>query len=225
MPRVAISIDGPTASGKSTLAKGLAQALGLAFLDTGLTYRSLAYALTRESAEALRDDLGSALDHRPEVYRAPGADEPAQRHGIFLRGEDITGKIWDASLDDNLKSVARDPGWRQAILRLHQDVAERYGDIVVVGRDVAVTLLPAADLRIYLTASLAVRRERRRAQYRDMRDRSVTVGPATERDVENRAAVRALPKSLEIPTTYLPASAVFACALHGLRKFSAPLPV
>ncbi|MGY4982437.1 (d)CMP kinase [Streptomyces sp. 900105755] len=219
MPRISISIDGPTASGKSTLATSLAQFLGLAFLDTGLTYRSLAYALSREPAEGLRARLNEALEHRPVVYRR---GETAQGHAILLHGKDITEEIWDPSLDQNLKTVSRDPAWRQEILSMHQDIVEKHGDVVAVGRDVATTLLPAAELRIYLTASLVVRRERRRAQYRDRNDRTTTVGPPTERDAENQAAVRSLPASIEIDSTYLPAPAVFACALNRLNDRSTP---
>ncbi|WP_324789137.1 (d)CMP kinase [Streptomyces sp. H51] len=220
MPRISISIDGPTASGKTTLATCLAQSLGLAFLDTGLTYRSLAYALSREPAESLRTRLHSALEHRPVVYDRSG--EVVQDHAILLHGEDITEDIWDMSLDGGLKAVAGDSAWREEILGMHQAIVEKHGDVVAVGRDVAMTLLPAARLRIYLTASLAVRRERRRAQYRDRSDRSTAVGPPTQRDEENRAAVRSLPDSIEIDTTYLPASAVSTCALNRLTNASAP---
>ncbi|MEV5088692.1 (d)CMP kinase [Streptomyces griseoincarnatus] len=219
MPRISISIDGPTASGKSTLATHLARSLGLAFLDTGLTYRSLAYTLSREPAEGLRTRLYSALEHRPVVYDRLG--EPVQEHAVLLHGEDITERIWDPSLDGGLKAVAGDSAWREEILRIHRAIVEKHGDVVAVGRDVAVTLLPEASLRIYLTAGLAVRRERRRAQYRDRSDRSTAVGPPTERDEANRDAVRSLPDSIEIDTTYLPAPAVSACALNRLRNTSA----
>lgn len=220
MPRISISIDGPTASGKTTLATRLAQSLGLAFLDTGLTYRSLAYTLSREPAEGLRTGLQSVLEHRPVVYDRSG--ELVQEHAILLHGKDISEEIWDLSLDGGLKAVAGDFAWREEILRLHRATVEKYGDVVAVGRDVAMTLLPAARLRIYLTASLAVRRERRRAQYRDRSDRSTAVGPPTERDAENRAAIRSLPGSVEIDTTYLPAAAVSACALNRLTNTSLP---
>jgi cytidylate kinase len=219
VPRISISVDGPTASGKTTLATTLAESVGLAFLDTGLTYRSLAYALSREPAEGLRTRLHSALEHRPVVYDKSG--RKVQSHAILLHGKDITEEIWDPSLDGELKTVAGDPDWREEILRLHQDIVEKHGDVVAVGRDVAMTLLLTARPRIYLTASLAVRRERRRAQYRDRNDRSIAVGPPTERDAANRAAVRSLPDSVEIDTTYLPASAVFACALRRLTNTSA----
>ncbi|MEV5931383.1 (d)CMP kinase [Streptomyces sp. NPDC052079] len=220
MPRISISIDGPTASGKTTLATQLAQSLGLAFLDTGLTYRSLAYTLSQEPAEGLRTRLHSALEHRPVVYDRAG--ELVQDHAILLHGKDITEEIWDLALDGGLKTVAGDSAWREEILRMHQAIVEKHGDVVAVGRDVAMTLLPSAHLRIYLTASLAVRRERRRAQYRDRSDRSTAVGPPTERDAANRAAVRSLPDSIEIDTTYLPAPAVSACALNRLTNTSAP---
>lgn len=216
MSRILISIDGPTASGKTTLATSLAQFIGLAFLDTGLTYRSLAYALSREPEEGLRSQLHSVLEHRPIVYDKLG--KPVQSHAILLHGKDIAEEIWDSSLDGNLKMVAKDLAWRQEILRIHQDVVETYGDVVAVGRDVAMTLLPTAHLRIYLTASLAMRRERRRAQYRDRSDRSTIVGPPTERDAENQAAIRSLPNSIEIDSTYIPASAVFTCALDRLNE-------
>lgn len=220
MPRISISIDGPTASGKTTLATRLAQSLGLAFLDTGLTYRSLAYTLSREPADGLRTGLQSVLEHRPVVYDRSG--KLVQDHAILLHGKDISEEIWDRSLDGGLKAVAGDSAWREEILRMHQATVEKYGDVVAVGRDVAVTLLPAARLRIYLTASLAVRRERRRAQYRDVSGRSTVVGPPTERDEANRAAVGSLPGSVEIDTTYLPAAAVSACALNRLAVTSAP---
>ncbi|NJP99575.1 (d)CMP kinase [Streptomyces zingiberis] len=218
MPRISISIDGPTASGKTTLATDLAQFLGLAFLDTGLTFRSLALAHFNGDTENLHHHLGSHLKHHPAVYGTSG--ELVQRHRIFLHEKEITEDIWNPSMDDSLKTVSRDPAVRRSILQLHREVVGTYGDIVVVGRDVAVTLLPAATLKIYLTASLAVRRERRRAQYR-LRGRSTAVGPPTERDAENRVAVRSLPDSVEIDSTYLPASAVSASAMNRLHASAA----
>ncbi|GGP60705.1 (d)CMP kinase [Streptomyces melanogenes] len=220
MPAVSISIDGPTASGKTTLATSLAEELGLAFLDTGVTYRSLAYALDHVPIDRLRTELGSLLVHQPEVHHRQGKKGICQHHAILFRGEDITQKIWHASLDGNLKSIAQDQACRREILRLHQNIAEKHDDIVAVGRDVAVTLLPHASLHVYLTASETIRRERRRAQYRTHKDRSTSVGPATERDLQNRDAIRAMPNALEVDSTYSPASAVFASALHGLRRHS-----
>ncbi|WP_405822593.1 (d)CMP kinase [Streptomyces sp. NBC_00838] len=216
MPHITISIDGPTASGKTTLATSLAQHLGLTFLDTGLTFRSLAYALSREPVKNPRVRLGVELKHRPAVYNASGL--LTQSHAIFLHEKEITDEIWDPSLDDNLKEISKEPVLRQEILRVHRDIVDECGNVVVVGRDTGATLLPIANLQIYLTASLVVRRERRRAQYRDRSDRSTAVGPPTARDEANRLAVRALNNSVEIQSTYLPASAVLACALNRLNQ-------
>ncbi|MEU1052737.1 (d)CMP kinase [Streptomyces sp. NPDC005876] len=221
MPRHSVSIDGPTASGKSTLATGLAERLGLAFLDTGLTYRAVGYSVSRDPGHPLRGRLGSALRHHPVVY--DGSGKVTQKHTVSLEGEDITEELWNPLLEPHLKTVARDAAWRQEILRLHRRIIDECGDIVVVGRDAAMTLLPAAELNIYLTAGLAIRRERRRAQYRDRKDRSIAVGPPTDLDVENRAAVRALPRSLELDSTHLPASAVLTCVLRRLGHPVAPI--
>ncbi|MEU1072550.1 MULTISPECIES: (d)CMP kinase [unclassified Streptomyces] len=220
MSGVSISIDGPTASGKTTLATGLAEELGLAFLDTGVTYRSLAYALDHVPVEKLRAELGSLLVHQPEVHHPGRGGGICQHHRVLFRGEDITHRIWNAQLDGHLKAISQDQACRREILLMHREIVEKYENIVAVGRDVATTLLPGASLHIYLTAEHAVRRERRRAQYRDFTDRSTAVGPATARDLENRDAIRAMPNALEIDSTYTPAAAVFRAALHGLRRYS-----
>ncbi|MFD9792576.1 (d)CMP kinase [Streptomyces sp. NPDC059070] len=221
MTELSLSIDGPTASGKSTLATALARELGLAFLDTGLTYRSLAFALDHESAGTLAADLGSLLVHRPEVYARDGRGVPLQRHVILFRGQDITDRIHHASLDGNLKAVAQNPACRAAILELHRSIAEKHQKIVAVGRDVATSLLTGASLHVYLTASESVRGERRRAQYRNNPDRSIKVGPATALDLENRDAIRALPNSLDLDSTYLPVDAVRKATLRELGKYAA----
>lgn len=213
MPPLWISIDGPTASGKTTLGTTLAAHLGAAFLDTGLTFRALAYALAKDVVQPT-DDWRSLIEHRPMTPAdsvGASADE-----AILYDGRDITDDIWDASLDGDLKKVAADQVWRDEILRLHQDAVVDRPRIVVVGRDVALTLLPATGLGIYLTASLPIRRERRRAQYRAHPARSIAVGPETPRDHTTRAAIRARPGALEIDSTYLPSDAVFSRVLRSL---------
>ncbi|MYW05388.1 (d)CMP kinase [Streptomyces sp. SID3343] len=214
---LSISIDGPTASGKTTLATGLARRFGLVFLDSGLTYRAVAYALGRESVSPKRADLWSVIEHRPGIGPDAGKSDHDGEGRILYRGKDVSDRIWGPEQDDRLKQVASDQSWRSEILHMHREIVDRHRNIVVVGRDVAVTLLPQATLNIYLTASLTVRRERRRAQYRDIRHRSAAVGPATSRDIENRDAIRALAGSVEIESTYLPADAVLNSVVRELR--------
>ncbi|MEU5068825.1 (d)CMP kinase [Streptomyces virginiae] len=218
MPALSISIDGPTASGKSTLAVALAQRNGLAFLDTGLSYRSLAYALHHTPGGIPRGELRHSLLHQPLVYSRPGAEQPSEMHSILFRGRNITQDIWAPELEGALKEISGDPEWRREILSMHLGIMEKYGNVVAVGRDVAATLLPGAAVHVYLTADLAIRRERRRAQYRGAENRSTRVGPATVRDIENRDMIRKLPTSMEIDSTYSPASAVIAAVMHRVEK-------
>lgn len=214
MEKIFVSIDGPTASGKTTLGAGVASRLGAAFLDTGLTFRVLAYALARDELHP-EGDWRSSIEHRPLVYRARG-DRLVDQEIVLYQGKDVTAEIWDVGLEDNLRLVAGNPAWRAEILRLHRDIVATYQRLVTVGRDVATTLLPAAALNVYLTASLVVRRERRRAQRGGVPSRSVAVGRATERDLETRIAIRAMPNALDIDSTNLPAIAVLSRTLRKL---------
>lgn len=214
MEKIFVSIDGPTASGKTTLGASLAHRLGAAFLDTGLTFRALAYALARDDIGP-EGDWRSSIEHRPLVY-GPRGDHLASDEVVLYQGKDVTAEIWDVGLDDNLRLVAGSPAWRAEILRLHREIVATYQRLVTVGRDVATTLLPSAALNVYLTASLAVRRERRRAQHRSLPSRSVVVTRATELDLETRIAIRAMPNALDIDSTYLPAVAVLSRTLRKL---------
>ena len=214
MTENSISIDGPTASGKTTLGVELARCGGAAFLDTGLTFRALAYAIQRGDL-TVGADWRHVIDHRPLMF-TPSEAEPEAAEAVLYQGKDITAEIWSGDLDETLRSVAADQSTRAQILRLHRDIVARHRRVVVVGRDVAVTLLPTAALHVYLTASLPVRKERRRAQYRAEPGRSLAVGEATARDLENRAAIQAMANSLDIDSTHLSAAAVLDKALRGL---------
>lgn len=223
---ISVSIDGPTASGKSTLASTLAAAIGTTFLDTGLTFRALAYALHREPIVP-DENWRSLVEHRPSAYPRrdsgpasplPHPHPPHPRPAVRYRGRDILDDIWHPELDQHLTAVATDPRWRAQILHFHQEVVAAHRRIIAVGRDVATTLLPDAVLHVCLTANLAVRRERRRAQHRHLWSRSVTVGPATHRDEEVRATVQGRPNGIVLDTTYLPAAAVSASVRRRLGQ-------
>jgi cytidylate kinase len=202
-----ITIDGPTASGKSTLAVALAGMLKLAFLDTGLTFRALSYALSRLPLQPT-DAWQEIIEHQP----VSGSAEPA----VLFQGEDVTNEIFSPVLEPSLAAIAADPEWRTQIRQSQKRLIDGHSRIVVVGRDTAVALMPRATLHVALTANLVIRRERRRAQYRDLPGRSSAVGPATARDGETAAAVRGRPNSLVLDTSYLPAAAVQRAAVRRL---------
>ena len=214
MDNTFVSIDGPTASGKTTLGVRLACHLGLPFLDTGLSYRAAAFVAQRDAGTFGSSRIPEFIRHLPGRFDKNGVVSP---EAIIFNGVDITGKIWGPELDQHLKQVAADPHRRAEILSLHKGILARETSAVIVGRDVAVTLLASsASLHVYLTANLAVRRERRRAQYLDSPERSAAVGAATARDLENCAAIKQMRSSVVIDSTYLPVDAVFQCALRGL---------
>jgi CMP/dCMP kinase len=214
---LSITIDGPTASGKTTLAMTLSRLLCLAFLDTGLTFRALSLALSR-SPLTPSSDWRSIIQHRPILHGSDSAAAVADRHGqILYRGTDVTDQIFAPDLDRGLSAIAADPEWRAEIRRFQQDTVDAHRRIVVVGRDTGVALLPGATLHVLLNANHSVRRERRRAQYRDVRGRSTAVGPATDRDRESAATIRLKSNTLELDTTYLPAQAVARAVARRLE--------
>lgn len=225
MSRFAVTIDGPTASGKTTLGTDLAQTFQAAFLDTGLTFRAVAYALSFETLIPTGAKWRSILSHTPArvAVSSSGEGKPWTVHdeAVTYRGEDVTEAIWKSGLESNIGLVAADVAWRAAILQFHRDIVSGLPRVIAVGRDVATTLLSSATLHVFLTANLAVRRERRRAQYRDFPERSVSVGPATSRDLECRAAIRRRPNFLEIDSTHLPASAVAASVVRKIEEWLA----
>lgn len=220
MPKdLSISIDGPTASGKTTLGSYLAATFGCAFLDTGWTFRAIGYAIYHHALPS-NDHWEMVLEHRPARYEPSPEPCMVEPERILLEGKDITDEIFDTCLESAVRSVASDPIWRARIQTYHASLIRPQLRIVAVGRDVALTLLPAASLHIVLTASLAVRRERRRAQYRNTPGRSIAVGSMTPRDVLKVEEIRKLPRFVEIDTNFLPPAAVGRAALRALETYS-----
>ncbi len=209
---VAISIDGPSASGKTSLAYALASRLGTRVLDTGLTYRAVAYAASRGP---LPPD-GRLFDVLRHELAAPGA-RPALP-AVVYHGEDITDAIWSAEVEQQLRFISADPAWRRDITDHHRAIIGGHERMIVVGRDCATTLMTNADCHVFLTAMEAVRRERRRAQYRTQPERAVNVGPVTRLDDITREHVSRQPRGLVLDTTFLPTTAAVRAVLHHLGE-------
>lgn len=150
-----IAIDGPTASGKGTVAQRVAQALGWAYLDSGALYRLCAL-------RALRD--GVDLDDEPGLA-ALAATLPARFFDgrIELDGRDVTDAIRDESVGNAASRIAALPALRQALLGLQHSFRRPPG-LVADGRDMGTVVFPDAELKIFLTASAESRAERRHKQ-------------------------------------------------------------
>ena len=158
-----IAIDGPAGAGKSTIAKAVARELGYVYIDTGAMYRAVglfcldqAIALTDEArvSEAERDiDITIAYD-----------EEGAQQ--VFLNGANVSTRIRTQQVGDAASTVSQYPAVREKMVKLQQSLAE-HTSVVMDGRDIASKVLPNADTKIYLTASVEERARRRANELRE----------------------------------------------------------
>lgn len=192
-----ITIDGPAGSGKSTAARELAKALGIAHLDTGATYRAMTLAALRAGID-LKDeqalaDLAGKIDIRLE-YGQSGQVR------VMLDGEDVSREIRTADVSDNSHYVACSVGVRDVLVamqrRVGAELAGESGGFVAEGRDQGSVVFPDADMKFYLDASCEVRAKRRcdelpDADYeqvlrairtRDDRDRNRPIAPLIRPD-------------------------------------------
>jgi len=160
-----ITIDGPVASGKSTVARKLARRLNYFYLYSGLLYRALAYILMDrygygkdQIKEPLEDDVYEALDPARFMYRY----DDQFRERIFYDGADITPFLKGSFIDEVVSDLAANANVRQVMRRLQHQLAMTQ-DIVSEGRDMGTVVFPDADHKFFLTASLDVRAERWRS--------------------------------------------------------------
>ncbi len=156
-----VAIDGPSGSGKSTIGHALAKRMGANFVDTGLMYRALTLAALERGVDP--DDgegLGRlAREVRIEVRR-PRHEQTDRRETVLLNRRDVTGDARTPRVDRLVSSVSRHAPVRDAMLHVQRATARR-GDTVMVGRDIGTVVLPDATLKVFLTASAAVRAARR----------------------------------------------------------------
>ena len=150
-----IAIDGPTASGKGTVAARLADALGFHYLDSGALYRLTGLAATRQGI-----DLSAGIEIAAITRRL---DIRFQGDKIFLAGEDVSDEIRGEAAGQNASVVAAHPAVREALLARQRQFREAPG-LVCDGRDMGSVIFPDAVLKVFLTASVEARAERRTKQ-------------------------------------------------------------
>jgi cytidylate kinase len=155
-----IAIDGPAASGKSTLAKRLAEHLNYLYFDTGVMYRAVTWiALNRGVAfddEAAVTEFAETI---PIDVQAPTVDD-GRDSDVWVEGQDITWEIRREEVEANVSVVSAYPGVRKALSAQQRRIGLR-GQVVMVGRDIGTVVLPEADLKVYLDASVEERARRR----------------------------------------------------------------
>lgn len=166
MKSIQIAIDGPASSGKSTVAKIIAKDFGYTYLDTGAMYRSATYLALQNGIDVTdQEGIVALLAQHPIRF---GRDKEGQQ--LVLVGEqDVTLPIRDNQVTNNVSAVAALPLVREELVRLQQEIAQD-GGIVMDGRDIGTVVLPQAELKIFLIASVEERALRR---YKENTERGI----------------------------------------------------
>lgn len=181
-----ITIDGPTASGKSTVARLLSQKLGYYYICSGLLFRALGYVLINKKGYTLDtitnpdlSDVDYLLDPQRFVYRY----DNQYHERIFFENQDITRFLKDKTIDSASSLVSINLPVRELLCNFQRKLAEKY-DVVVDGRDTGSVVFPNADYKFYLTADISVRAERWRLQ--QLKNKLVVSLPEAERIISER---------------------------------------
>ena len=180
MRKLIIAIDGPVGSGKSTVARNVARLLGYIYIDTGAMYRALALKAQRSGiALDVEDRLAQMAGETRIDLRSDGGTQK-----IFLDDQDVSAEIRSPEVAQASSKIAVIPGVRR-VLVAEQRRAGQLGGVVMEGRDIGTIVFPDADLKIYLTASVETRAERRWREHQqkgDKVDLARTIEEVRERD-------------------------------------------
>lgn len=165
-----IALDGPAASGKSTVGEKLAEYLGYLFFDTGVMYRAITLAAIEAGIQVEDEQACTKLAEETQIDVRPPSKSDGRRNDILIGGEDKTWEIRSSKVDTYVSVVSAYPGVRQALTEKQRAIGKR-GKVVMVGRDIGTVVMPDATLKIYLDASVE-ERARRRFQERVSRGES-----------------------------------------------------
>ncbi len=155
-----IAIDGPAASGKSTLAENLASALDYLFFDTGVMYRAVTLAALKSDTPVKDEVAVTAIANELDLDVLSPSTDDGRQCDVLMDGEDVTWEIRSPAVDKNVSQVSMYPGVREAMTKRQREIGLR-GAVVMVGRDIGTVVLPEAELKIYLEASVEARAKRR----------------------------------------------------------------
>jgi cytidylate kinase len=168
MPTVSIiAIDGPAASGKSTLGHKLAQSLGYLYFDTGVMYRAVTWLALNQGIQIEDEAAITSLAERVKIDVRPPSTKDGRAYDVMVDGRDITWEIRRPEVEAHVSPVSAYAGVRKALTAQQRRIGKR-GKVVMVGRDIGTVVLPEADLKIYLDASVE---ERARRRYQELVDR------------------------------------------------------
>lgn len=202
-----VAIDGTSSSGKSTMAKALARHAGYTYIDTGAMYRAV-------TLFALRHGLivGGKVDEQRLTPMLSDIDIEFRQHDgqqqTWLNGENVEAEIRGLEVSNNVSPVAAIPAVRHALVRLQQAMGRNKG-VVMDGRDIGTTVLPDAEIKVYVTSSAQIRAQRRFREMQARGDKSVSLDDIV-RNVQMRdhidmtraeSPLRKAPDAVELDST------------------------
>ncbi len=158
-----IAIDGPAGAGKSTIAKAVARELGYVYIDTGAMYRAVGLHCMEKGVPLEQEDRVSEAVQSLQISIAYDENGTQQ---VFLNDANVSDRIRTQQVGDAASAVSQYPAVREKMVKLQQQLAEKTS-VVMDGRDIASKVLPHADTKIYLTASVEVRARRRANELRE----------------------------------------------------------
>ena len=174
-----IAIDGPAGAGKSTIAKKIAKELGYVYVDTGAMYRALAIHFLKHGLKP-EDTEGSKKACKNAVVTLQYEDGVQQ---VYLNGENVTAMLRQEEVGNMASVSSAIPEVRAQLLELQRDLAKEQ-DVVMDGRDIGTNILPNADVKVYLTASVE---ERARRRYKELQEKGVACNlDEIAHDIEER---------------------------------------
>lgn len=214
-----IAIDGPAGAGKSTVARRAAEALGYIYIDTGAMYRAVTWICRQRQIRP--DDEKSVRELLEHISMEIKRDAKGQR--IYIDGREVTSFLRTNEISNHVSSYARNSEVRRVLVVKQKEMARHKG-IVMDGRDIATHVLPDAEVKIFLTASVERRAERRLAE---LQDEEVTLDQL-KREIEERdqadrnrkfSPLVIAPDAVVVDTTDLTIEETVAKILHICRQW------
>ena len=158
-----IAIDGPAGSGKSTSAKLVAQKLGYLYIDTGAMYRAVTLMVSRNEIPLENiggiTELAGNIDIKLEYVNG--------KTSVYVSGENITEEIRSQNVNSKVSEISKIEGVRTALVAKQREMKDRNNGIVMEGRDIGTVVFPDADIKIFLTASIEQRAQRRAKEFEE----------------------------------------------------------
>ncbi len=183
-----IAIDGPAGSGKSTIGEQLAERLDYLYIDTGAMYRALAWLALQRGVDINDGPALEQLAQGSEIVISRPQVNDGRQYTVTVNGQDVTWDIRNADVTRIVSIVSTHPEVR-AVLRAWQRAIAKQGSVVMVGRDIGAVVLPDAELKIYLTATLEERARRRYAELVERQGAQSSALPSMEevlKDIQRR---------------------------------------